>query len=81
MRPGACRANVAAIWADSVGLTSPGRNATRNASDLVSRASSAAVMKASSHHAPVGMSAPVNPKDSAARTIEARYSMDASRSL
>ncbi len=72
MRPGACRAKVAAICADRVGLTRPGRNATRNASEVVSRASSAAVTKASSHHAPVGMSAPVKPKDSAARTIEAR---------
>ena len=33
---------------------------------------SAAVMNASSHHAPVGISAPVKPKVSAARTIEAR---------
>lgn len=71
-RPGACAENVAAICAASVGLIRPGRKATRNASRSDSRASIAAVSQASSHHAPVGMSAPVKPNSSAARTIEDR---------
>lgn len=73
-------ADVAAICAASVGLIRPGRNATRNASRPDSRASIAVVSQASSHHAPVGVSAPVKPSSSAARTIDDRYPIEARRS-
>ena len=60
---------MAAIWADSVGEISPGRNATRNLSRSVTSVSMAVASQASSHQAPVGVSAPSNPSCSALRAI------------
>ena len=63
---------VEAIWAASVGLREPGRNATRNFSRSVSRSSAAVVSQASSHQVPVGVSAPSKPSSSAVRATWAR---------
>ena len=57
----------AAIWAASSGEVSPGRKATRNFSRSETGASIAVLSHASSHHAPVGVSAASNPLSSAAR--------------
>lgn len=64
--PSECRWKVAAIWAVRVGETKPGRKATMNLRRSVSRASMAVVTQASSHQAPVGVSAPSKPSCSAA---------------
>jgi len=63
---------VAAIWAASVGVISPGRNATRNFSRDVCAISAAVVSHASSHHVPVGVSTPAKPSCSADLAIWAR---------
>lgn len=63
---------MAAIWAASVGEITPGRNATRNFSLVVSRISAAVVSHASSHHVPVGVSTPSKPSCSADLAICAR---------
>ena len=63
------RWNVAAICADSVGEIRPGRNATRNFSRSVTSVSIAVVSQASSHQAPVGVSAASKPSCSALRAI------------
>lgn len=68
-RPPLWRWKVDAIWAASVGETKPGRKATRNFSRSVCRLTMAVVSHASSHHAPVGVSAPTKPRSSAARAI------------
>lgn len=68
-RPPVCRWKVDAICAASVGETKPGRNATRNFSRSEFWLTIAVVSQASSHHAPVGVSAPVKPRSSAARAI------------
>ena len=73
------RWNAAAIWADSVGEVTPGRNATRNLRLRVSRISAAVTSQASSHHVPVGVSTPSKPSWSAVLAMDARYSMSASR--
>lgn len=71
-RPPDSRWNVPAICAASVGEMTPGRNATRNFSLLVSRISAAVVSQASSHQVPVGVSTPSKPSRSAARATCAR---------
>ena len=58
---------VAAIWAARVGDVSPGRNATRNLSRSETGASIAVASHASSHQAPVGVSAASKPSCSALR--------------
>ena len=61
------RWNVAAIWADSMGETRPGRNATRNFSRSVTSVSMAVTTQASSHQTPVGVRAASKPSCSALR--------------
>ena len=68
-RPRDWRWKVDAICAASVGLIWPGRNATRNFSRSVTSVSIAQVSQASSHQAPVGVSAPSKPSCSALRAI------------
>ena len=75
-RPCDWRWKVDAIWADSVGLIMPGRNATRNFSRSVTSVSIAQVSHASSHQVPVGVSAASNPSCSALRAICPRYFTD-----
>lgn len=60
---------VVAIWAASVGEVSPGRKATRNLSLSDTPASIAVLTQASSHQAPVGVSAASKPSCSALRAI------------
>ena len=74
------RWNVAAICAASVGDSSPGRKATRNFSRCVTCVSAAVAIHASSHHVPVGVSAPSKPSCSAERAICPRYSALGGRS-
>lgn len=64
-----CRWKVDAICAARVGETKPGRKATRNFSRSVCWLTIAVVSHASSHQAPVGVSAPTKPRSSAARAI------------
>jgi hypothetical protein len=71
-RPPDTRWKVAAICAASVGEIVSGRNATMNLSLLVSEASAAVVIHASSHQVPVGVSTDSNPSRSAARATSAR---------
>jgi hypothetical protein len=52
-----------------VGEISPGRKATRNFSRSVTSVSMAVASQASSHQAPVGVSAPSKPSCSALRAI------------
>ena len=59
----------AAIWAASVGLSNPGRRATRNLSVSVVSSIIAVVSHASSHHAPVGVRTASKPFVSAAAPI------------
>ena len=68
-RPPDSRWNVDAICAARVGEIRPGRNATRNFSRSVTSVSIAVVSQASSHQAPVGVSAPTKPSCSALRAI------------
>ena len=60
---------MAAIWAASVGDSSPGRKATRNLKRSVTWLSPAVMIQASSHHELVGVSAPAKPSCSAERAI------------
>jgi hypothetical protein len=60
---------VVAICAARVGTIKPGRNATRNFNRSVESSSEAVESQASSHHNPVGVSAPSNPRSSAAEAI------------
>ena len=60
---------VAAICAARVGEIRPGRNATRNFSRSETRLSIAVDSQASSHQAPVGVSAASKPSCSALRAI------------
>ena len=60
---------VAAICAARVGEVRPGRKATRNLSRSDSGASIAVASHASSHQAPVGVSAASKPSCSALRAI------------
>ncbi len=60
---------VAAICADRVAEVSPGRNATRNFSRSETLLSIAVESHASSHQAPVGVSAASKPSCSALRAI------------
>ena len=71
---------MAAIWAASVGDTSPGRNATRNFSRSVWLISAAVTSHASSHQVPVGVSTASNPSCSADLAIWPRYSRLGGRS-
>ncbi|MGC0380752.1 hypothetical protein RKD33_000969 [Streptomyces sp. SAI-129] len=71
-RPPVCRWKVDAICAASVGETKPGRNATRNFRRSVAWETIAVVSHASSHQAPVGVSAATKPRSSAARAIWVR---------
>ena len=61
--------NVPAIWAARNGEVRPGRNATRNFRRAETWLSIAVDSQASSHHAPVGVSAASKPRSSAARAI------------
>jgi hypothetical protein len=67
--PPESRWKVDAIWAARVGESRPGRNATRNFSRSVTSVSIAVDSQASSHQAPVGVSAPTKPSCSAVRAI------------
>ena len=60
---------VVAIWAASVAEVRPGRNATRNLSRSETELSIAVESHASSHQAPVGVSAASKPSCSALRAI------------
>ena len=64
--------NVPAICAARNGATRPGRNATRNFSRSEVWLSIAVDSHASSHHAPVGVSAASKPLSSAARATWVR---------
>ncbi|AJK81339.1 hypothetical protein AFC81_02470 [Mycobacterium avium subsp. paratuberculosis] len=79
-RPCECRWKVPAICEASVGLNSPGRNATRNFSVSVDSTSIAVVNHASSHHNPVGVRTASKPLSSAAEQIWCRYRSVAGRS-
>ena len=68
-----------AIWAAMNGEVRPGRNATRNFSRSETWLSIAVETQASSHQAPVGVSAASKPSCSALRAIWPRYGTDAGR--
>jgi hypothetical protein len=61
--------NEAAICAASVGDMIPGRNATRNLRCSLTWLTMASMIQASSHQAPVGVSAASKPSCSALRAI------------